>query len=162
MSGDFRILNEHTINFKKDKIYVMLLKELGNFGVEVTSKEKGYGRKFAEDKAKATELFDAIATKLSKIKTFELAEKKLKSYFSIKDINEVLFLLNSEDVVRSQASIGDLNVNFKLKTKPHYDTKGDAHSEGSVTLDVYFGKKRKPIGRFIGTRFGEDFIFERL
>lgn len=162
MSEEFRILNESTISFKNNKLYVMLLKELGEYGVEVASKSEGFGRKFAEDKAKATELFEAVADKLSRIKNFELAERKIKSYLSLKDVNEIIFLLQSEDVVRTQVSIGDLYVSFKLRTKASYDTRGDDYCLGAITIYIFFGKKKKPIGRFIGTRFGDDFIFEKL
>lgn len=162
MNNDFRILNESTIDFKNNKLYVMLLREFGEYGVEVASKTDGLGRKFAEDKDKATRLFEAVAEKLSKIKNFEKAETKIKSYFELKDINEIIFLLESEDVVRSQVSIGDLYVSFKLKVKSHYDKKGDEYCLGAITIYVFFKNKRKPIGRFIGTRFGDDFTFERL
>ena len=160
--NDFYILDERTVNFKNNKLYVMLLKEFGEFGVEVASKSKGLGRKFAKDKDKASELFDAVADKLSHIKSFEQAETRIKSYFSLKDVNEIIFLLKSEDVVRSQTSIGDLSVYFRFKAKSKYDCKGDVNCLGAITIYVFFGKKKKPIGRFIGTRFGDDFIFERL
>jgi len=162
MSEEFRILNESTVSFKNNKLYIMLLREFGEYGVEVASKTEGLGRKFAEDKAKATELFDAVAEKLVNIKSFERAEEKIKSYFSLKDINEIIFLLKSEDVVRSQISIGDLCVYFRFKAKSKYDTKGDEYCLGAITIYIFFGKKKKPIGRFIGTRFGDDFVFEKL
>lgn len=162
MNNEFRILNESTINFKSNKIYIMLLKEFGEYGVEVASKNEGFGRKFAENKDKAIELFDALGEKLNDIKSFEQAKERLKSYFKIKDINEILFLLKSEDVVRSQVSIGDLYIYFKLKTKVKYDTKGDDHCLGAITIYTFFKNRRKAIGRFIGTRFGEDFVFEKL
>lgn len=162
MGEDFRILNECTVAFKKDKLYVMLLRELGEFGVEVTSKNEGLGRKFAKDKTQANELFDAVSEKLLRTKGIDKAEKDVKSYFALKDLNEILFLLKSEDVVRSQISIGDLYVSFKFRTKTEYDTKGTGYCLGAITIYIYFNKRRKPIGRFIGTRFGEDFIFERL
>lgn len=162
MNNDFRILNESTINFKDNKLYVMLLRELDAYGVEVASKNEGFGRKFANDKEGAVELFDAVAEKLSTVKNFELAKTKIKSCFALKDINEIIFLLKSEDVVRSQSSIGDLHIYFKFKTKAKYDTKGDEYCLGAITIYVFFKNKRKPIGRFIGTRFSDDFIFERL
>lgn len=162
MSDEFRILNESTISFKNNKLYVMLLKEFDEYGVEVATKNEGLGRKFTENKDKAIELFDAVADKLNTIKNFEKAEDKIKTYFTLKDINEIIFLLKSEDVVRSQVSIGDLYVSFKFRVKTKYDTKGDDYCLGAITIYIFFKNKRKPIGRFIGTYLGEDFIFERL
>ena len=162
MSEDFKILEERTIGFKNNKLYVMLLRELGEFGVEVASKTEGFGRKFAEDRTKATELFEAVADKLSTIKNFDKAEATIKDCFSLKDLNEIFFLLKSEDVVRSQASIGDLYDIFKFIVKPKFNYKGDKKSKGSLTIYISFGKKKKPIGRFIGTEYGDDFVFERL
>ena len=160
--NDFNIINENTISFKNNKLYVMLLRELGVYGVEVASKTDGFGRKFAEDKEEATKLFEAIVEKLSNINNFEQAETKIKSYFSLKDINEIIFLLESEDVVRSQVSIGDLYASFKLKVKSHYDTKGDEYCLGYITIYVFFNNKRKPLGRFIGKRFSDNFVWETL
>lgn len=162
MSNDFRILNEITINFKSNKLYIMLLRELGMFGVEVASKSDGYGRKFTEDKIKATELFESIANKLKKTNNFDIAEEKIKSYFSLKDINEIMFLLKSEGIIRTQSSIGELYDSFKFKAKPKYNYKGDIKNKGFLTIYIFFRNKKKPIGRFIGERFGNEFIFERL
>jgi len=160
MNNDFRILNECTISFKKDKLYIMLLREFDEFGVEVASKTEGFGRKFAEDKIQATELFNAIVDKLATIKSFEKAKSEVKTCFAFKNINEINFLLNSEDVIRSQSSIGKLRVAFKFKVKAKLNYKGNEKNKGSITIYVYFSKK--PIGRFIGTHLGDDFIFERL
>ncbi|HUU87999.1 MAG TPA: hypothetical protein VMX17_09620 [Candidatus Glassbacteria bacterium] len=162
MNNDFRILGENTISFKKDKLYVMLLRDSGEFGVEVTTKSEGLGRKLLESKEKAVELFDALSEKLLKEIDIAKAINSVKVYFKLKDINEVLFLLNSEDIVRSQNSIGDLYDLFKFKVKTKYDTKGDDYLLGSITIYIFFKNKTKPIGRFSGTRFGDDFIFERL
>ena len=165
---DFRVVDEATFSFKKNKLYVMLLREYGEFAVEVANKTEGFGRKFAEDKVMAVSLFDAIIDRLSSINTIEKAETTIKNCFSLKNINEIIFLLKSEDVVRTQVSIGDLYDSFKFKVKAKTNYRGDKKSKGGITIYIYFNKNKKPIGRFIGTDYignkngGKDFIFERL
>ncbi len=135
--SEFRILNENTFSLKGNKLYVMLLRENGNFGVEVVDRHKTFGRKFAEDKQEADALFEIITQKISLCKSLEEAEQMIESSFKRKNTKETLFLLLVKDAKLSQEDFGKLVAKFKLKVKPKYNFLLDKRKMFSF-FQVYF------------------------
>lgn len=158
--NDFRILKESTFNMKGGKLYLMMLREEGRFGVEVVNRSETLGRQFGDDRPCAESMFDKLEEKLSKIQMLSEAETTIRGMLSLKP-NEFKFVLSSDDVVLSQAEVGRLMIKHKpTSVKTKYNQLFDAKKKGSITIYVFFGKK--PIGRFAGVRFGKNFKFEKL
>ena len=162
MTTEFRVLNENTFDYKNGKLYLILLRDADKFGVEVVDRAKTFGRKHFADLAQAKEVFELISKKLASSKTLDTAESLIKAALGKKNSLETIFILTVANKKLCQDSIGDLTNKFKFKVKSRYNLLGDEKKRGAITIHVFFGDKKKPTGRFKGTRFGSDFIFENL
>jgi hypothetical protein len=162
MNTDFKILNEETFNLKADKIYLMLLRDGVRFGVEVVDHEKTFGRIYAEDRIEADTLFDLITNRLSQYKYTLEAEIFLRKLFSLTKTNEMYFFLAVYGNKLSQVAIGRLIKKFGLRVTSKAGFLGNKKKAGAITINVFFESKGKSFGRFYGTRFGKDFLFESL
>jgi hypothetical protein len=159
---DFRIMNEETFTFKDGKIYLMLLKDNGKFGIELADRTKAFGRIMCADRKHAEYLFKIITKSILKKKTLAKAEELIHLSLKRKSLPETVFLFLANSQVFSQDKIGVIVFDYNIKVKAVYDVIGEEKKKGGLTINVYFKSKRKPFGRFIGTRFGKDFIFEKF
>lgn len=163
MNNDFRILKEQTFKFKDGKLYLMLLREDNRFAIEVVDKSKTFGRKFADNRKEAELLFDITINKIDSKKTLVEAELEIKNCFDRGDIRETMFLLLLKENKISQYEIGKMLIELKFTTKAKYNYLKEVKKAGAITISVFFDtNKNKPIGRFSGTRFGDDFVFELI
>lgn len=162
MNTDFRILSENTFNLKADKLHLMLLRENGNFGIEVVDHEKSFGRVFARDRTQADLLFELLEKRLDKSRYTLQAEIFLRTLFSLGSIDKMLFLLAVDGARISEAAIGRLVRKFKLSVRSRKDFIAGKKKRGAITIWVCFESRGKMFGRFSGTRLGKDFLFELL
>lgn len=163
MNNDFRILKENTFKFKDGKLYLMLLRENDKFAIEVVDKSKTFGRKFADNRKEAESLFDITTIKIDSKKTLTEAELEIRNCFNRNDLRETIFLLLLKDKNISQNEIGKMLFELKFTTKARYNYLKGVKKEGAITIYVFFDiKRKKPIGRFSGTRFLNDFDWELL
>lgn len=161
--NDFRIILENTFKFKEGKLYLMLLREDGRFGVEVVNREKTFGRRFAKDKAEADLLFDLTSKKLYKYKKKDDAESALKRCFSLKSIDTLKFMLFVDDNTISQADIMEMRSSIEFRTRVKIDYRKNKKEENALTIYIYESfKHKKPFGVLVGTREAKDLRFELL
>jgi hypothetical protein len=157
MNTDFRILRENTFNLKGGKLYLMLLRENGNYGVEVVDREKTFGRKMSKDRKEADFLFDTIEDRLARYKNLKEAEKAIESCFGFKSLDKLLFVLIMDDRISCQADIVAMKGKVKFVTRPEF---GD---NDSLTVYIFENKTdKKPYGVLKGTTKVNDFKFELL
>jgi hypothetical protein len=157
MNTEFRILNENTFNLKGGKLYTMLLRDNGIFGVEVVDREKTYGRKMTENLKQAEFLFDSISDRLIKYKTFTDAVSAIERCFGLDSLNKTLFTLIMDDKIGSQADIVAMKGKFKFVTLPKFG------KDDSLIVNIFEKRTdKKPYGVLIGTVKGDDFKFELI
>lgn len=157
MNTDFRILRENTFNLKGGKLYLMLLRDNGSFGVEVADRTKTFGRKMTVDRNQADFLFDSIEERLSRYTCIQDAEKAIETSFKFKSLNKLMFVLIMDDKICSQDDIVNMGDNVKYYTRPQF---GDNES-----LTVYISEKKtdkKPFCVLTGTTKANDFKFELI
>ena len=162
MNNDFKVLLENTFKFKEGKLYLMLLHDNGAYAIEVVDRYKTFGRKYSNNRKEAELLFNTVINKLAPIKTLITAESLIKDSFGRTEIREIIFLLSLEDRNISQKEIGKLVIALKIKVKAKQNYLCAKRKKGAITIYVFFDIKKKAIGRFFGTRFSDDFKFEKL
>lgn len=160
MGEDFRILSETTVNFKGEKLYIMLLRESDKFGVEVVDKEKTFGRKYANNRKEAEFLFEVISTKLSSYRKIKLAEKAIIESFKLKAVDKTILFLYAYEKTLSRNLIKKMARKLKFKIRIIEGLYEGNKIEGVITINVYFNEENKVFGKFVGTLLDKDFIFE--
>lgn len=159
----FIVLKEQTFKFKEVKLYLMLLLVNEHFGVEIVNNKETFGRKHLDKRKEAEKLFDLIDDRVCRCKNLPDAEAAMKRCFSLKKLNQMVFVLLAEDKILSQHEIGRIVINNKPdKVKTKYDYLGNKKQKGAITIYVFFDTKRKPIGRFSGKRFSKEFTWESI
>lgn len=154
---EFRILRENTFSLKGGKLYLMLLRENGIFGVEVADRAKTFGRKMAKDRKGADFLFDSIEERLSRYDNVKDAEKAIENCFGFKSLDKLMFVLVMDDRICSQSDIVAIKGKIKFITRPEF---GENDS-----LEVFISENRtdkKPYAVLKGTTKGDDFKFELI
>jgi len=159
--NDFRVILESTFKFKEEKLYLMLLRENGMFGVELVDRKKTFGRKYTKDRKQADLLFDEISNRLSEFKSLHLAEEFIKDSFKTKSIDKLLFIIMANGKTITQNDIVKMKdkVNFNLKLK--FDFERKVKKKDALTIYVYEKRlDKKPFGVMVGTTNGDDLKFE--
>lgn len=135
----------------------MLLRENGNFGVEVADREKTFDRKMTKDRKEADLLFDSIEDRLARYKHLRDAEKAIETCFGFKSLDKLLFVLIMDDRISSQADIVAIKGRVKFVTRPKF---GD---DDALTVYIFENRAdKKPYGVLKGTTRGDDFKFELI
>lgn len=162
MNNDFRILMEDTFEFKGGKLYLMLMRENSNFGVEVMNRTKTFGRKMAKDREEADLLYDFVSDKIKKYKTITDAEDAIKRCFVFKSVDKLLFILMADDNVISQNDIVSLKDKVNLKTRVKINYLKNKKKKDALTVYVFLGSDKKAFGVLTGTLEAKDLKFELL
>lgn len=163
MNTDFRILSENTFNLKGGKLYVMLLRDNGNYGVEVVDREKTFGRKMTETRKQAEFLFDSISDRLNRYKCLKDAVNAIERCFALDSVDKVLFTLIMDDRVSAQADIVSMKGKVKFISQPLFNVKKDVKEKGALTVYIYEKRTdKKPYAVLVGTIKVNDFKFELL
>lgn len=163
MNTDFKIFREETFSFKGGKMYLMLLCEDGNFGVEVVNREKTFGRKNTKNRAEADFLFETISDKLLKYKVLAEAENAIVRCFEMNSINKLLFVLIAEDSITTQADIVVIHGKFEFITRPKFGYVKKKKELNGLTIYLYENRSdKKPYGLLYGSTNANDFKFEFL
>ncbi len=157
---DFRIIQENTLNYKGNRLFVMMLRDGDKFGVEVVDKTKTFGRKYTENRKEAEKLFDVLSSRLKRCDDLAIAEKAIKMSFERMVFKEIVFLLTVGDKMFTQKECGRMVAEFKLSVLPFYNVLLDEEKQGALTVEFWFEKGGASIGRYAGTRFSNDFKFE--
>jgi len=163
MNTDFRILSENTFNLKGGKLYVMLLRDNDNYGVEVVDREKTFGRKMTESRKQAEFLFDSVTERLSRYKNLKDAVFAIEKCFAFKSLDKLLFVLIMDDKVCSQADIVAMKGKFKFKTRLKFGYNKNVKDKDSLTVYIYENQTaKKPYGVLFGSADSKNMKFELL
>ena len=164
MSNEFRILLEETFSFKGGKLYLMLLRENENFGVEVVDRDKTFGRKYTEDRKKADFLFETISNRLSAADKLSEAEKIVINAFTHQSIDKTIFTLTMYNRVCSQSDVVSLKKNkVNFHTRLQFGYRKKVKDKESVTIYVYENRTdKKPFGILYGGLEAINLIFELI
>ena len=157
----FKIIDETTLKFDVKDLYITLAQDSTTgrtkYGVEVTTRTRGFGRRYTPSKAVAQEVFDYLSRRLSRFQDYTSAKEFTTRVFSCEKMFQLLFLVRSEGRTLSQVQIGELRRNMDFDIVPKYNKAGRKYKRGALTLQVISDGQK--IGNFIGTRFGKDFTF---
>lgn len=163
MNTDFKIINENTFSFKGGKLYLMLLYENGEFGVEVVDHTKTFGRKIAKDYKSADFLFESVANRLSQYKCLEDAENAIIKCFAFDSLDKLLFVLIMDDRISSQADIVSIKNKFNFIINLKFGYKKKVKNSNYITIYVYEKiTDKKPYGLLYGSSMANDMKFELL
>ena len=162
---DFRILEESTFNLKGGKLYLMLLRENGKFGIEVVNREKTFGRKYTDSQKKANLLFDIITNKLSVYTTLADAENCVIRCFSLKSVNKLMFILTADGKETTQGDIQKLReegiIEFKMDVQ--FGFLKDKKKKDAISIYISETRHSKPYGVLFGMNDGNlKMTFELL
>jgi Glu-tRNA(Gln) amidotransferase subunit E-like FAD-binding protein len=163
MSTEFNILTENTFGFKGGKLYVMLLRDNGSYGVEVVDRAKTFGRKMADSREQAEFLFKSICDRLSNYKTIEDAVDAITKAFTFESVDKVLFVIIMDDKVCSQDDIVSIRDVIKFRTLLKFGYKKKVKEEDALTIYIYEKRTdKKPYAILVGTTKGSDFKLELI
>ena len=158
MTNDFRVIRENTFNLKGGKLYVMVLRDNGKYGVEVVDREKTFGRKMTDTNKEADLLFDSIVSRLNKYTVIKDAELAIKRCFKFKSINKILFVLVMDNKISSQADIVSIGDKVKFVTKVKFN-----RIKGLITINVFESRdEKKPFATLTGKDNGKSLIFHLI
>lgn len=157
MNNDFRVIRENTFNLKGGKLYLMLLRDNGVFGVEVVDREKTFGRQMTNTRKEADFLFDSIVDRLDKFTSIKDAENAIKRCFKVKSTDKMMFVLIMDNKVSSQTDIVAIRDKIKFVTKVKFN-----REKGLMTIHVSENRTEKPFATLKGTDDGKNLIFELL
>lgn len=163
MNTDFRIIKENTFSLKGGKLYTMLLRENGVFGVEVVDRTKTFGRKFAKTFEDAEFLFDSIAERIAQYKDLTDAENAIARCFAFKSLDKLLFVLIMDDRLSSQADIVAIKGKFKFRTRLKFGYRKKVKDIDSLTIYIYDTEtSKRPYAVMYGAADAQKLIFELL
>lgn len=160
---DFRVLKENTFTFKGDKLYLMLVIDNASYGIEVVDHSKTFGRKMTSDRKEADNMFDVLSDRLAGFSSLVDATNFLEKTFSMKSKDKFRFAIVALNNVISQNNIVEmLGAKIKFKTKLQFNYSGKTKKKDALTVYIYFGKEKKPLGMLVGTTKADDLKFNFL
>jgi hypothetical protein len=163
MDTDFKVINENTFSFKDGELYVMLLRENGEFGVEVVDREKTFGRKITQDYKTADFLFESVINRLSQYKCLEDAENAIMKCFAFDSLDKLLFVLIMDDRISSQSDIVSIESKFNFIIRLKFGYRKKIKNKNSITIYVYEKiTDKKPYALLYGSDMANDMRFELL
>lgn len=157
----FKVIDETTVKLGDRELYIILVQDSTSkktkFGIEVTTKTRGFGRRYTPSREIAEEVFNYLSRRIRKFQDYNTAKEFVTRIFNCEMIFQLLFLARSEGKEMTQAAIGRLRRSMEFDIVPSYNKAGRKYKRGALTLQVLTDGQK--IGNFIGTRFGKNFRF---
>lgn len=160
MSNDFKILRDEAFVLKGGTLYLMLLKDFDNFGVEVVNNKKTFGRKITKDRAEAEAMFDDLAGRLAEFAKISEAELFVSTCYAVNSIEKFKFVILVLDKVTTQADIVSMVSRIKFRTMIRFNYNKNKKETNALTVYVYIKGERKAFGLLVGTKTAKDLKFE--
>lgn len=157
--NSFKIVTENTTSTKGGKFYTMLLQDGEDFVVEVASKSKSLGKKYASSQEQAGFLFDIVNQRLALYTNFADAEKAIEKCFSFKTLDKTMFVLMAEDRILTHKDIVFMKTKMKFRTRTKRNYKHKVKEENAVTIYIHSAFDKKSFGYLIGTEDSSEFKF---
>ena len=160
MSNDFKILRDEAFVLKGGTIYLMLLKDFDNFGVEVVNRKNTFGRKTTKDRKEAEAMFDELAIRLSEFKKISDAETFIKTCFDINSLEKFKFATMALDKIITQKDIVSMTEKINFRTLLRFNYNKKKKEDGALTVYLYIKGEKKAFGLLVGTTKADDLKFE--
>lgn len=159
--NDYRIIEEHIIEFRKNsQLIVMLINDRKNLHIEVTSRSELIGRKTVHSYNLGIKALDYIFYKLYKMPNYISAKSLCQQAFSFERIQETLFLINLIGLgTISKKRIHSLMNKYRFEIEEEFHFTENENCDFERHLHIKFPFKNLPIGKFIGIYEIDEYMF---
>jgi hypothetical protein len=154
----FCIIDDVTIKFAENELFLTLMQDGDNFTIEITNRKCRIVNIQIPNLEQGRRVMNQILPSLKKIKCYYEAVDLLSTEFIYKHYKEAAFIVRVYKTILTFKDLDLLSKIFHIKTKIHCGQITINEVEYDLSYSVFWRDNPKPIGCFVGF-FDKGFIF---
>jgi hypothetical protein len=157
---EFKIIEEATLSFiEGDKLYLMLIKDNGNYFIEVDSKTSCIGKRQVRSRKEGEVVFEQMEKRLCCYFDVWSAFEMLDFAFAMETIREHMFLVNNLNREVSFNEIWKFKRQYMCQTTPVITDLIYEDCSYNKTIYITFPGRKEPLGYFKAPDEDSNFTF---